>query len=211
MIICSRKEKNIKEALDKLKAYKVEGYPCNIGKKEERVALLKKIDDKYGRIDVLVCNQACSTHFGTQLEITETAYDKMWDLNVKSIFFLIKESKELLKKAGKEANILVISSVAGKHPNPMLGVYDMTKAALDNMVVWLSKELMDEDIRVNAIAPGLIKTEFAGVLWKENNSIPEKSKGSQEQIGSVAATICSKDGSFVNGEIYYVHGGFPKI
>ncbi len=65
VIICSRREKNIKEALDKLKGLKVEGYACNIGSKDQRQALLKKIADKYGRIDVLVANQACSTHFGT--------------------------------------------------------------------------------------------------------------------------------------------------
>ena len=99
---------------------------------------MKKIAEKHGRIDVLVANQACSTHFGTQLDITENAYDKLWDLNVKSVFFLIKEAKELLMKAGKEANVLVISSVSGKNPHHTLGVYGMTKAALDNMVVWMS-------------------------------------------------------------------------
>ncbi len=145
------------------------------------------------------------------MDITEGAYDKMWELNVKSIFFLIKESKELLLKAGKEANILVISSVAGKYPSPSLGVYDMTKAALDNMVIWLSKEFMDDNIRVNALAPGLVKTEFAGVLWKNNSAVPEKAKGTSEELGAVAALMCSRDGSFINGETYYVHGGFPSL
>jgi len=92
----------------------------------------------------------------------------MFDLNVKSVFFLIKESYDLLKKAGKEANVLVISSVTGTNPNPMLGVYGMTKAALDNMVKWMSRELIDEDIRVNGLSPGLILTEFSGPLWKGN-------------------------------------------
>jgi dehydrogenase/reductase SDR family protein 4 len=121
-----------------LKGYKVEGYTCNIGLKDQRLAILKKIEEKHGRIDVLVCNQACSTHFGNQLDITESAYDKLWDLNVKSVFFLIKEAKDLLKKAGKGANALVISSVSGKNPHYTLGVYAMTKAALDNMVVWMA-------------------------------------------------------------------------
>ena len=185
MIICSRREKNLKEALDKLKGLKVEGYTCNIGSKEQRVALLKKIEEKYGRIDVLVANQACSTHFGTQLDITESAYDKMWDLNVKSIFFLIKEAKHLLLKANElsgkdEANVLVVSSVAGKNPHHTLGVYDMTKAALDNMVVWMAQELMNDSIRINGLAPGLIMTEFSGVLWKNNEGVHPKSKGTSE-------------------------------
>ena len=104
--------------------------------------MLQKIKDQHGgRLDVLVPNVACSTHFGSQLEITEKAYDKMWDLNVKSQFFLIKECYEMLmasKEAGGNANICVISSVTGTNPNSSLGVYAMTKAALDNMVKFLS-------------------------------------------------------------------------
>ena len=72
------------------------------------------------------------------MDINEGAYDKMWDLNVKSIFYLIKESKELLKKGGKESNILVVSSIGAKVPHSTRGVYNMTKAALDNMVIWLA-------------------------------------------------------------------------
>ena len=78
----------------------------------------------------------------------------------------------------------------------------MTKAALENMVKWMHVELRQSDIRINAIAPGLIKTEFSGALWKENKTVDPKSLGEIEQIGSVAAMICSKDGSFVNGETY---------
>jgi len=71
VIICSRREKNVNEALDRLKDYNVEGYICNIGKQEERAKVLKAIREKHGKIDVLVCNHACSTHFGTQLMMQE--------------------------------------------------------------------------------------------------------------------------------------------
>ena len=135
----------------------------------------------------------------------------MWELNVKSIFYLIKESKELLLKGGKESNILVVSSLGATSPSYTIGVYNMTKAALNNMVVWLAQELMDDNIRVNAISPGLIKTEFSGPLWRENSSIIPKSLGESHQIASVAVMMCSQDGSFVNGENYIVHGGFSKM
>ena len=88
---------------------------------------------------------------------------------MKSTFFLIKECYPLLltsKKAGGAANICTISSNSGKYPEATIGVYSMTKAALDNMTVFLSKELMSDGIRVNAVAPGLIKTDFAGPLWQ---------------------------------------------
>ena len=88
----------------------------------------------------------------------------------------------------------------------------MGKAALDNMVKWLSQELMSDDIRVNGICPGLIATEFSGVLWKEQKDLDPKKVGQSHHIGAVCATICSeKDGGFMNGESYQVHGGFPKL
>ena len=144
------------------------------------MALLKKIGDKYGRIDVLVPNQACSTHFGDQLNISESQYDKLWDLNVKSVFFLIKEAKDLLLASKNDANILIVSSVTGKNPHYTIGVYGMTKAALDNLVIWMAQELMNDDIRVNGVAPGLIMTEFSGPLWKNNDMNHPKSKGTSE-------------------------------
>lgn len=139
-----------------------------MGNKEERAKLIAHIASKYGKIDVLVPNAAVSTHFGSQFEINEKAYDKLWDLNVKSTFFLIKESLPLLKKAGKGANVCIVSSVTGKNPSWTIGVYGSTKAALDNMVIWMAHELMSDGIRVTGISPGLIATEFSGPLWKEN-------------------------------------------
>ena len=177
--------------------------------------MLKVIKDMHGgRLDVLVPNAACSTHFGPQLQITERAYDKMWDLNVKSTFFLIQECQDMLlesKEKGGAANILVVSSLSGRNPVFALGVYAATKAALDNMVLGLSEELRADGIRVNGIAPGLIKTEFAGLLI-ESDGVNPASIGFPENIGSVAACICSpNDGAFMNGEIYHVNGGFAKM
>lgn len=144
--------------------------------------MLNKIKERHGgRLDVLVPNAACSTHFGSQLTITEKAYDKMWDLNVKSTFFLIAECYEMLlaskEKAGA-ANILIVSSLTGRHPHHTIGIYGATKAALDNMVYGLCRELLPDGIRINGIAPGLIKTEFSGPLW--NSDVPPESIGLPE-------------------------------
>mmetsp|Transcript_22503 Transcript_22503/g.30897 ORF Transcript_22503/g.30897 Transcript_22503/m.30897 type:complete len:123 (+) Transcript_22503:27-395(+) len=89
VVICSRKEKNVNEALEKLKDYKVIGMPCNVAKKEDREKLLALVEEKFKKLDILVPNVAASTHFGPQMNITEKAYDRMWDINVKSTFFLI--------------------------------------------------------------------------------------------------------------------------
>ena len=134
------------------------------------------------------------------MKISERAYDKVWDINVKSTFFLIAECQDLLKEAGPGRNILVVSSVTGVNPNFNIGVYAMTKAALDNMVRWLAQELMADDIRVTGIAPGLIKTGFSKALWKGNKNLDERSLGTPDQIAALAATMCSEDGGFINGE-----------
>ncbi len=105
----------------------------------------------------------------------------------------------------------MISSVTGKNPHFSIGIYGSTKAALDNMVIWMADELMSEGIRVTGVAPGLIATEFSGPLWKDNKSLRPESVGQSEDIGNVVATICSKDGRFMNGEVYQIHGGFAKL
>ena len=102
------------------------------------------------------------------MEISEGAYDKLFDINVKAVFFMIKECKDMLlksKQMGGVANVLVISSLVSKHPPFPLGVYGMTKAVLNNMVYVLSKELQPEGVRVNGLAPGLVKTKFADPLF----------------------------------------------
>ena len=125
---------------------------------------------------------------------------------------MLQESKE----KGGAANVLVVSSMTGRSPSWILGVYSMTKAALDNMVVSLAAELRADGIRVNGIAPGIIKTDMSAALWKKNDKkpskrelIPAESLGLPEDIAGVAACICSKsDGAFMNGEVYHVDGGF---
>ena len=106
---------------------------------------------------------------------------------------------------------MVMSSVAGKDPDHKLGVYGMTKATLNTMVYALSKELRADGVRVNGIAPGLIRTTLSEPLFGAVQ--PEPSMvGEIEDIGATAALMCSPvDGSFINGEIFTVHGGYPKL
>ena len=123
---------------------------------------------------------------------------------------MIKESLDLLRES-ECSNIMIVSSITGTYPDYHMGVYAMTKAALDNMVKFLSDELRTFDIRINGIAPGLVATELSGPIWKGNNQINEKGVGRPEEVAAVVATVCSEDGTFMNGEIYRVHGGFPHL
>ena len=155
-------------------------------------------------------NAAVSTHFGNQFDISERAYDKLWDLNVKSTFMIIKECLPLLK-ATDNASVCIVSSVGGKNPGTPIGLYGSCKAALDNMVKWMAQELMSDGIRVTGIAPGLIATHFSELLWKDNPNLRPESVGQSEDIGAAVALICSNEGKFMNGEVYPVHGGFAKL
>ena len=101
------------------------------------------------------------------------------NVNIKSTFFLIKETIELLRKAGAGASILITSSITGQEPEHHIGLYGMTKSALENMVKWMKDELRDDGIRVNAIAPGMIATEFSSPVRGMIN-IPESAIGKPE-------------------------------
>ena len=172
--------------------------------------MIARIEKEQGRLDVLVLNAACSNYMGTQMEIPESAYDKLFSVNVKSNFFTIKAAKHLLER-GKGSNVLVVSSVMGNDPSPILGVYGMTKACLNHMVKWMCQEFLEDNIRVNAISPGLIATEFAGLLWKGNEELDKRALGQPEEVAAVAVMICSDEGSFVNGTNQFIHGGFARI
>ena len=115
---------------------------------------------------------------------------------------MIKDSLPLLKQ-GLNPNIMVISSLAGKYPVQMYGVYSMTKAALDNMVVWMAQELRKDKIRINAIAPGTVRTSMTKEYFEMGLATTGWNDWSEpDKIASVAATICSEEGSYMNGETY---------
>jgi dehydrogenase/reductase SDR family protein 4 len=210
IIICSRKLENVKEAETKLKSQgiKVDSLKCNTNSKEERKKLLDTIKERYGRLDVLVCNVAVNPHFGPSYDITEEAFDKIFEVNVKNTFFLIKESLSLLKNA-KKPNILIISSQAGFTPFHMIGIYSIAKTTLLGMTKLLAEELAGFGIRVNSIAPGIINTKFAKAIVETEYASQNflKRPGVPEEIGTAAAWVCSDQASFLTGEIIVINGG----
>eukprot|EP00347_Sterkiella_histriomuscorum_P017097 403350680 len=145
----------------------------------------------------------------------DESYDQIMNVNLKAQFFLIKEAHYLLKKSQRDANILVNASIFGKSPDKYTTVYSMSKAGLINMVKSLAMELMPDNIRVNAIGPGFIKTAMTDPLqelMKQKGKKPDpKIVGEPHQIAGIVAMMCSEDGSFVNGETYFAQGLLGKI
>ncbi|CDW80890.1 dehydrogenase reductase sdr family member 4 [Stylonychia lemnae] len=217
VFICSSQQSNVDEAIKKFKemGLNISGTTCNISKSQDRKKVLEIIEQKHGRLDVLVLNAGISNYAGKNLLINEEAYDELFNVNVKSQFFFIKEAYPLLKKSPKDANILVNSSIMGKSPDKFIGVYAMTKATLISMIKSLAQELIPDNIRINGIGPGFVETHMTEpikMLQKSRKQeLNPKIYGQPSQIASIVATMCSEDGSFVNGETYFMQGVLGKI
>lgn len=212
VIISSRNKEHVEKAVKIItdSGHKAVGFPCHVGNKSHRENLLKFVKEKFGRIDVLVPNAAVSTFFGNQFEITEAAMDKMYEINIKSTFFLIKEALPLMEGV-KGANILIVTSYAAYEPDMTISFYSVTKTTLLGMMKTIAKGLYADNIRVNCVAPGLIKTKFSKELWdgreKETKELIGVNRlGEVEDIANAAAFLCSYEADYITGETLPVVG-----
>lgn len=209
VIISSRNQKNVDQAVAELKkqGLKADGFVCHVGIKEQRDKLHNYIKATYGRLDVLVLNAAVSTQYGSLFDTTEQQFDKTFDINVKAIFFMVKEYHGLMPPG---SSILLISSYVGYQLDNTIGIYSLSKTTVLGLTKLLARELRDAQVRVNGIAPGLIRTKFAGALLEHEEIAKQKLEidriGEPEDIAATAAYLCSKDGSYVNGETLMVTG-----
>lgn len=210
VIICSRKKENLESAEQKLISLgiKVESYVCNVNDKEQRKNLLNSINEKYHKLDVLICNVAVNPHFGNSYDISEREFDKIFEVNVKNTFFTIKESLPMLKNA-KNPSVLIISSQAGYTPFPSIGVYSVSKTALFSMTKLLAEELAKFKIRVNCIAPGIIQTKMSQAIIDSDEAKLNfmKRPGVPSEIAGAAVFLCSEEAAFITGETVCINGG----
>jgi NAD(P)-dependent dehydrogenase (short-subunit alcohol dehydrogenase family) len=186
---------------------------CNIGRREECEALVARAREAFGAVDVLVCNAAINPYFGPIAEIPDETFDKVMASNVRSNLWLA--SLVLPEMAARrDGVVLVVSSIAGLRGSPLLGAYAISKAADMQLVRNLAVEWGQHNIRVNAIAPGLIKTDFARALW-ENPELreitlkqtPLQRLGEPEDIAGAALFLAAPSGRFVTGTTLVVDGG----
>ncbi|XP_047242718.1 dehydrogenase/reductase SDR family member 4 isoform X2 [Girardinichthys multiradiatus] len=173
----------------------------------------KKTVDQCGGIDILVSNAAVNPFFGNILDSTEDVWDKILSVNVKSAFLLTKLVVPHMEKRGG-GNIIFVSSVAGYQPMQALGPYSVSKTALLGLTKALAPELAHGNIRVNCVAPGIIKTRFSSALWQNKDVADEFKKqlsikriGEPEEIGGTIAFLCSDEASYITGETIAVTGG----
>ncbi|CAL8377186.1 unnamed protein product [Gadus morhua 'NCC'] len=215
VVVSSRRQANVDRAVATLQGQdiKVTGTTCNVGKSEDREKLVQMTLDQCGGIDILVSNAAVNPFFGNIMDSTEAVWDKILDVNVKSAFLMTKLVVPHIEKRGG-GSVVFVSSVAGYQPMPALGPYSVSKTALLGLTRALAPELAQSNIRVNCVAPGVIKTQFSSMLWKNEDVAEEfmkqtciKRVGEPEEIGGVIAFLCSKDASYITGETITVTGG----
>jgi NAD(P)-dependent dehydrogenase (short-subunit alcohol dehydrogenase family) len=215
VVISSRKQDALDETAKKISdaGGEATGIACHTGDLAQITELHEKVMDKYGKIDILVNNAATNPYFGDVLNISESQFDKTFDVNTKGYFFMAQQSGKIMLKQGK-GNIINIASIAGLMAPPMQGVYGMTKAAVILMTKAYAKELGPFGIRCNAICPGLTETKFASVLINTKaiydaalTMIPMKRHGQPDEIASAALYLASDASGFATGSVVVMDGG----
>lgn len=216
VVVSSRKEDKVNQAASRLAAQGLDviGAPCHVGKAEDRANLIKLVIDKLGGIDILVSNAGMNPVMAPVLDTPEAAWDKIFDINVKSAFLLTKEIVPHLEKRGG-GSIVYVSSIAAYQSFPLLGAYSVSKTALLGLTRAVAEQVAPLNIRVNCIAPGIIKTKFSEQLWKEPSieaailpQVPQKRLGTPEDCAGVVSFLVSDDARYVTGENVPVAGGF---
>ena len=162
VVVSSRKAANVSAAVKKLTDQNISciGVICHVATAADRKKLFDETITKFGQIDILVSNAAVNPEVGGVMDCSEQAWDKIFDVNVKSSYLLAKEVRPFIKKQGG-GSIVFISSIAGFQPFSLLGAYSVSKTALFGLTKAAAADLAPENIRVNCIAPGIIQTKFS--------------------------------------------------
>jgi len=212
--ICNKTANEINEHVGTEVAFPI---AANIGDESQLKDLVSETNKTLGKIDVLVCNAATNPFMGSMEDIPSEVFDKIMHNNVKSNHILTN----LVLPQMKERNdgvIIIVSSVGGLKGSSILGAYNMSKAADIMMVKNLASEYGQFNIRSNAIAPGLIKTDFAKALWENpeilkrvTSSVPMRRIGKPNEIAGIALMLASESGSYINGQTIVVDGGMTIV
>ena len=175
--------------------------------------MVDKTVEKYGGIDIVVNNAASNPAFGPVVQTEAWAYDKIMDVNVKAPFELSKLAYPHMKLRGG-GSVINLSSIAGDTPDPGLGIYSVSKAALNMLTKVMAKEWGPDNIRVNAICPGLIKTKFSQALWQDENTlkrwmkmVPMGRMGTVDEIAALALFLASDVSGYCTGTLFFADGG----
>ncbi len=208
--VCDAVAAEINEEVGDERAFAI---PCHIGHKDQLQNLVDETHKQLGKIDILVCNAGVNPFYGSMLDIPDSAYEKILDSNVKSNHWLCQlVLPEMVER--KDGVVLIVSSVGGLNGSAVLGTYGVSKAADLALIRNIATEFGPNNIRANAIAPGLIKTDFAKALWDDPETLKNSTAnaclrriGEPEEVGGLAVYLASKAGAFMTGQTLVIDGG----
>lgn len=215
VVVSSRKLDACVEVVEEIRARGGEALAvaCNISSKEQVENLATQAEAEFGRIDILVCNAAVNPFYGPLAKIPDEAFSKILNVNIHSNLWLVNRVAPGMADNGG-GSIVIISSIAGLTGSRMLGAYAISKAADLQLARNLALEWGKQGVRVNCIAPGLVRTDFAKALWdnpdtlqKALDSSPLQMIGAPEDIAGPALLLASDAGRFITGTTIVVDGG----
>ncbi|MHA1991056.1 MAG: SDR family NAD(P)-dependent oxidoreductase [Candidatus Hodarchaeales archaeon] len=215
VILSSRKQEGLDIVANKLKEIGGEVLPiaAHTGDSNAIENMVKQVVETFGGIDILVNNAGTNPHFGEIMTAEESHWDKILDVNLKGYFRMAKTVVPSMKTRGG-GKIINIASVAGIKPSPGMGVYCVSKAGVIMLTKVLAVELAKDNIQVNAIAPGFIKTKFSSAIWDNEagkqmllKETPLKKIAEPEEVSDMALYLASKASSFVTGSVFVIDGG----
>ncbi len=215
VIVSSRKAEMCDEVAKAIKAEGLEAaaIPCNISKKPELENLVAETRRRYGQIDILVCNAAVNPYFGPMAGASDEVFTKIMDSNIRSNLWLCNMTLPEMAER-KDGAVIIVSSIGGLKGSQMLGLYAISKAADMQLVRNLAVEWSPYNIRVNCIAPGLVRTDFAKALWENPKTLaaaeamtPLRRIGESEDIAGAAVFLASRAGAWMTGQTMVIDGG----
>jgi NAD(P)-dependent dehydrogenase (short-subunit alcohol dehydrogenase family) len=190
---------------------------ANIAVKEALQNLVDETNKAFGKIDIVVCNAASNPYFGPMAGITDEQFTKVLQNNIISNHWLIQMCAPQMR-ARKDGSVIIISSIGGLRGSPVIGAYDISKAADMQLARNLAAEFGGDNVRVNTIAPGLVKTDFAKALWENPEILKQwtgrsalKRIGEPDDIAGMAVLLASPAGAFATGQTYVLDGGQTAI
>ncbi|UFZ01581.1 SDR family oxidoreductase [Bradyrhizobium ontarionense] len=215
VVISSRKADACEEVARGIRANGGDAHviACNISRRAEVDALIDGAIKHYGQVDILVCNAAVNPYYGPLLDITDEAFDKIMASNVKSNLWLCAKAIPPMAARGK-GSVIIVSSIGGLRGSTVIGAYGISKAADFSLCRSLAGEWGPQGVRINCVAPGLVKTDFARALWEDEARLkqrcattPLRRIGEPHEIAGAVAYLASDASTFMTGQTIVVDGG----
>ena len=219
VVVSSRKAEACEEVRAEFEkqGFEVLARPCNVSRKEDLQALVDATVAKWGRIDIAIANAAANPYYGPLTQIPDEAFDKVMQNNVKSVLWLASITLPGMAERGG-GSFISVGSIGGIRASTVLGAYAISKAADHHLTRCLAAEWGPKNVRVNAIAPGLIVTDFAKALWEDEKrrkereaQTPLRRLGVPRDIGGIAVFLASDAAAFITGQVIVADGGVTVV